>query len=77
MQAHIRKHFKRCKIVGPGVLGIIGGDFPALPDKTSIKGVVVLQECSIESCEFHRVTLLMDSVTGNAFAAQNFPVKGI
>jgi hypothetical protein len=69
-QVHSRKQFKRCHFVGPGVLALQGGDVAdsdlhnigdivLLPHGTLLTGVLVLDQCLIEQCHFHRTTLLV------------------
>lgn len=86
---HERKHFQRCKFVGPGALVIAGGgrfignhfidvgDIIAVPDKTKVTGIIVLKDCTIEDCEFVRVSILADQGIAGAVAAAGFPVKGL
>jgi hypothetical protein len=68
-QLHSNKQFKRCSFVGPGAIALMGGtyqfdsfigcgDFIPLPEGVVLTGVVVLQNCTVESCEFHRITIL-------------------
>lgn len=90
IQLHENKHFKRCKFVGPAALAIIGGnyvstrfldagDVVALPDNTTLTGVVVFKNCIVEECEFIRVSILCDQNTGKGFQ-RNIPdliVKGL
>ncbi len=81
---HLSKHFRRCKIVGPGALVISGGsynkcnffaigDVIPLPEGTHATGVPVLLRCTVEECDFVQVTLLADQATAAGFAT----IKGI
>lgn len=87
-QLHSRKFFRRCKFVGPATLMISGGsytgngfadigDIIALPDNTTLVGVVSLDDCVVDSCEFVRVTILADQMTASAFARMGASVKGL
>jgi len=71
VQLHENKHFKRCLFVGPASVALMGGTYVsssfvdcgnilAVPDGTKLVGVVVLKNCTIEECEFHRITILAD-----------------
>jgi hypothetical protein len=64
---HRYKHFRRCKFVGPGAMALFGGTFVqskfqecgdllTLPD-AMITGLTVLQDCTVEDCEFYQITL--------------------
>lgn len=88
LQVHDGKKFKRCKIVGPGTLYISGGfyrgvnfnsagDILAVPDGTRLTGVVALENCNVEECEFNSVTILTDQGTGRDFSEAGFSVKGL
>ena len=79
-QMHQHKQFRRCKFVGPGALAILGGTFVnssfndaghilTVPDNTSITGITVFENCTVEDCEFFRVTLLIPRVAATTFAA--------
>lgn len=70
VQVHKNKHFTRCKFVGPAAIAIMGcrmentgfiegGDIIPLPDKTFLTGIIVLQNCTIEGCEFFRTTMMV------------------
>lgn len=69
-QVHEHKQFRRCKFVGPGAIGIIGGNFVrsgfidigailAIPDNTPVTGITVLMNCTVEDCEFYRTTVII------------------
>lgn len=89
IQLHENKHLKRCKLVGPAAIAILGGsyvhtgfkdcgDIVALPANVYLTGIVVLKNCTVEDCEFIRTTIFVDQNSAKAFA--NVPgarVKGI
>ncbi|MFV8462531.1 hypothetical protein ACNO7T_15350 [Vibrio campbellii] len=89
LQLHQNKHFKRCKFVGPGSIAILGGnylnsgfndcgDVIALPDNVYLTGIVVFKNCTVESCEFIRTTVLVDQNTATGFKGiPNISVKGL
>lgn len=75
------KHFKRCKFVGPGVIMFLGatlrhtgfydcGDIVPVPDGAYLTGVVALKDCTIEDCEFIRVTILAVERNAHEMAQQ-------
>jgi len=79
-QLHENKQFKRCKLVGPASVAIIGGtylnsrftecgDIIALPDNVYLSGIVVLKNCTVEDCQFIRITILTDQNSAKSFAA--------
>ena len=79
LQLHENKHFKRCKLVGPAAIAIIGGtyhnsqfhecgDIIALPDNVYLSGIIVLKNCTVEECEFIRTTILTDKNTAKGFS---------
>lgn len=87
-QLHERKHFIGCKFIGPGSIGIMGGsytysafteigDVVAIPDGTSLSGLVILQDCSVESCEFIRVSIFVDQGSAKGFKSCGANVKGM
>lgn len=68
LSVHKNKVFKRCKIVGPGAVAIMGGtimnnnfhgcgDFIGLPENTMLTGILVLENCTIENCDIVQVTI--------------------
>jgi hypothetical protein len=89
VQLHENKHFKRCKLVGPAAVAILGGtyvnsgfldcgDVVALPDNVSLTGIIVLKNCTVEECEFIRVSIFTDKNTAKGFATiQGASVKGL
>ncbi len=89
LQLHEHKQFKRCKLVGPAAIAIIGGtynncnfndcgDMIALPENVMLTGIIVLKNCTVEECDFIRTTILTDQVTAKGFAAvPGAQVKGI
>ena len=89
MQLHENKHFKRCKFVGPGAIAIIGGnylhtgfaecgDVIALPENSFLTGIVVLKNCTVDSCDFIRTSVFTDQNTAKGFSAiPGINVKGI
>lgn len=90
LQLHKNKHFKRCKFVGPAAIAIMGGnyldsgfhecgDIIALPDRVFLTGIVVLENCTVENCEFIRTTIFTDQNTAKGFATaiDGIQVKGI
>ncbi|WP_186214244.1 hypothetical protein [Burkholderia gladioli] len=69
-QLHSRKHFRNCRFVGPGSIALMGGTFfgtgfydsgdvLVVPRGASVSGIVVLENCTLEGCEFYRVTILV------------------
>lgn len=88
LQLHHKKHFIRCKFVGPGAIAISGGsymrssfnevgDMVALADGTELIGLVTLLECVVDGCEFIRVSIFVDQGTAKAFNAGGARVKGL
>ncbi|WP_133152284.1 hypothetical protein [Vibrio lentus] len=89
IQLHEHKHFKRCKFVGPGAVAILGGnyvnsgfkecgDVVALPADVYLTGIVVLKNCTVESCEFIRTTVLVDQNSAKGFVGvPGISIKGI
>jgi hypothetical protein len=80
-QLQENKHFKRCKFVGPGTLALMGsnfrntgfvecGDILPVPNGSFLTGVVALKNCTIEDCEFIRVTLLLNEKDAKLMAQQ-------
>jgi hypothetical protein len=80
VQLHEYKHFTRCKFVGPAAVTISGGtyvrcgfymcgDVIAIPDGVQIAGIVGLKNCTVEDCEFIKITILADHITAKSFAA--------
>lgn len=78
IQLHENKHFKGCKFIGPSSLVILGGtichnsfiecgDFIALPD-VYLTGMLVFKNCTIEDCEFLRVTIFSDKNTAKSLS---------
>lgn len=78
LQLQENKHFKRCKLVGPGAVAIMGGtyqynnftecgDMVALPDHVYLTGIIVLKNCTFVECQFIRITRLADQNTAKAF----------
>lgn len=87
-QVHSHKQFKRCKLVGPGAIAMLGGTYVrtgfvesgspiVLPENTMLTGVLVLENCTVEDCEFIGITLLMNKPAGEAFKAMGAPVVGM
>lgn len=87
-QLHENKHFKRCKFVGPGAIAILGGnyissnfyesgDIVALPDECALVGIVVLQNCTVENCEFYKITLFTSKPIAQQMKKMGWPVAGI
>ncbi|WP_243385044.1 hypothetical protein [Geothrix alkalitolerans] len=69
-QLHQHKLFRNCKFVGPGVVAIVGSnitncsfndiaDILILPDPFKSTGVTVFMNCTLDSCEFIKVTLML------------------
>lgn len=88
VQLHENKHFKRCQFVGPGAVAILGGtyvnsgfvecgDIIVLPEDVFLTGIVVLKNCTVEQCKFHRTTVFIGKGMESAFASvQGAQVKG-
>jgi hypothetical protein len=87
-QVHTNKQFKRCKLVGPGAIAMIGGLYIRtsfqeagspiiLPDNTVLSGVLVLENCTVEDCEFIGITLLMNRLAGEEFRKMGASVVGM
>lgn len=78
-QIHKFKHFRRCKIVGPGTIAMLGGtysnsgfincgDIIMVPEHTFLTGVIGLDSCTIESCELIDITIITRSSPENIAA---------
>jgi len=87
-QLHKNKHFKGCIFTGPSTLAIIGGlyrdnnfnacgEMIALPSDIFLSGVTVLLDCTVEKCQFLKLTILVDQATGKEMLAHGAPVRGI
>lgn len=87
-QVHSNKQFKRCKLVGPGAIAMLGGTYIrtgflesgspiVLPDNTFLTGVLILENCTVEDCEFIGITLLVNKQAGEAFKQMGAPVVGM
>ena len=87
-QVHSHKQFKRCKLVGPGAIAMLGGTYVrtsfaeagspiVLPENTMLTGVLVLENCTVEDCEFIGITLLINKPAGEAFKAMGAQVVGM
>jgi len=87
-QVHSNKQFKRCKLVGPGAIAMLGGTYIhtgfieagtpiVLPEHTLLSGVLVLENCTVEDCEFIGITLLINRQAGEAFRAMGAQVVGM
>jgi hypothetical protein len=87
-QAHSHKQFKRCKIVGPGAVAILGGTYIkngfieigsliVIPNTATLTGVLVLENCTVENCEFIGVTLIVDKQAGEVFKELGAQVVGL
>jgi hypothetical protein len=87
-QVHSNKQFKRCKLVGPGAIAMLGGTYIrtnfveagspiVLPDNTILSGVLVLENCTVEDCEFVGITLLINRIAGDEFKKMGAPVVGM
>ncbi|WP_060466251.1 hypothetical protein [Acinetobacter sp. LMB-5] len=88
MQVQKNKVFKRCKIVGPGCIAIIGGKYInthfighgsvlLLPKNASIVGVLGLQDCTIEDCEIIDITMLISYPSKDAMESLGIHIPGI
>lgn len=80
-QIQENKHFKRCKFIGPATIAFMGtnlrdtgfvecGDIIPVPNGAFITGVLVLKNCTIEDCEFIKVTLLLSEADAKNMAQQ-------
>lgn len=76
---HKNKHFKRCVFVGPGALALLGGtfietkfietgDIIPMPDNTRLTGIIGLENCTVENCEFHRITIMVNQGQASTMA---------
>jgi hypothetical protein len=85
---HEDKLFEGCVFGGPGAMVIMGGKargnsftevgtLIALPDGAVISGLPVLKDCTIKDSKFHRVTVLCDKGTAQAFQNNGLPVVGL
>lgn len=85
---HAHKQFKRCKFVGPGAIAIMGGtyindgffdsgDVIVLPDPVVLTGIPLFLNCTVEQCEFYRVTLLANKPVAQAFKRMGANVAGL
>lgn len=88
LQLHSNKQFKRCKLVGPGAIAMMGGSYIrtvfveagspiVLPEKTLLTGVLVLENCTVEDCEFIGITILVNKAAGEQFKKMGAPVVGM
>ena len=79
-QVHQHKQFRKCKFVGPGALALLGGTFVnssfnesghilTIPDNTMLTGITVFENCTVEDCEFFRVTIMIPRASAPQFAA--------
>jgi hypothetical protein len=77
-QLHENKQFLRCKFVGPGVIALMGGNVAksefnnsgyiiTIPEGTWLTGVTVFRNCTVDSCEFIGVTLIIPREHAAAF----------
>ena len=82
-QIQERKHFKRCKFIGPATVSFISsslnnvgfiecGDIIPVPNGAFLTGVLALKDCTIEDCEFIKVTLLLSESDAHNMA-KNVP----
>lgn len=66
---HSYKHFKGCKIVGPGALVLLGGTFNyssfeecgdviMLPNQSKLAGIVCLENCTLTQCTLINMTII-------------------
>ncbi len=87
-QVHSNKQFKRCKLVGPGAIAMLGGTYIrtgflesgspiVLPENTFLTGVLVLENCTVEDCEFIGITLLINKHAGEEFKKMGASVVGM
>lgn len=87
-QLHSNKQFKRCKLVGPGAIAMLGGSYInsgfiesgsiiVLPESTFLTGVLVLENCTVEDCEFIGITLLTNKQAGEQLKQMDAPVVGL
>jgi hypothetical protein len=88
IQLHENKHFKRCKLIGPGAIVIQGGtysfcsfiesgDIIVLPDNILLTGITILRNCTVENSEFFRITLFVDKNGGEALRKIGAQVRGL
>jgi len=74
IQLHENKHFKGCSFIGPSSVVLLGGtlsrnkfqecgEFIALPENVYLTGMLVFKNCTIEECNFNRVTIFSDKGT--------------
>ena len=79
VQVHAFKHFKRCHFVGPAAIAIMGckmvnsefiecGDIIPVPLNTTLTGIVVLSDCTIEASKFYRTTIMVVATEATAFS---------
>jgi hypothetical protein len=83
-QLHKHKLFRNCKFVGPGVVAIVGsnitncnfneiGDILVLPDPFNSTGITVFENCTLDGCEFIKVTIMLPKQS----AAQMSQLPGV
>jgi len=48
-----------------------------LPENTLLSGVLVLDNCTVEDCEFIGITLLINKAAGEEFKKMGAPVVGM
>ena len=89
VQLHENKLFKRCKFVGPAAIAIQGGtyvnngfiecgDIIALPEGAYLTGITALRNCTVEDCDFVKVSVFTDQGTARGFArVPGASVKGV
>lgn len=88
MQIHKNKVFKRCKIIGPGCLAIMGGSYIGtnfvdngsvllLPNEAVIAGILCLENCIVEDCEIISTTILINHDITQALAALGAHIPSI
>ncbi|MBR7679953.1 hypothetical protein [Acinetobacter nosocomialis] len=78
MQMHKNKVFKRCQIVGPGCIAILGGSLIRtnffengsillLPNRSTVVGAIAFETCIFEDCEIMNTTILINYEIRQAF----------
>lgn len=88
MQIHKNKVFKRCKLIGPGCIAILGGNYIGnnfldagsillLPEQVELAGIILFENCTVEDCEIIGITLLVNYNTKQHFESMGAHVPNI
>lgn len=86
-QIHTNKVFKRCKLIGPGAIALLGGSYInsafletgsiiLIADGSSFTGVLLLEKCSFENCEIIGITILTNHSAALEFKKMGAHIAG-